>query len=50
MERLSDDSFISPLFDHFGLIDILPFAPDLNTERNYDENGFFKVFLSCLPI
>ena len=50
VETLSDGVFISPLFDHFGLIDILLFALDLNTELNYDENGFFKAFLSCLPI
>jgi hypothetical protein len=31
MEPLSDGSFISPLFDHFGLIGMLPFALDLNT-------------------
>jgi hypothetical protein len=43
-------SYHLTLFDHFGLIDILPFARDLDTERNYDESGSFKVFLSCLPL
>jgi len=43
-------SYHLPLFDHFGLIDILPLALDLNTEWNYDESGCFKVSLSCLPL
>lgn len=32
VDTLSDISYHLPLFDHFGLIDILPLALDLNTE------------------